>query len=72
MESAVTLLPEPDSPTMPTVWFFWMSKEIPSTALTVWLPTVNWVWRLSMVNSDDIFLFYFNLAFLFTLFDNII
>ena len=30
----VTLLPDPDSPTMPSVWPFSTSKLTPSTALT--------------------------------------
>ena len=34
IESAVTLLPQPDSPTSPTVWPSSMSKVTPSTART--------------------------------------
>src|SRR6185312_12463394 len=34
MDSAVTLLPQPDSPTSPTVWPSSISKLTPSTALT--------------------------------------
>ena len=34
IDSAVTLLPQPDSPTSPTVWPSSMSKVTPSTART--------------------------------------
>jgi hypothetical protein len=34
-ESAVIVLPEPDSPTMPTISPLSTSKLIPSTALTI-------------------------------------
>jgi hypothetical protein len=35
MDWAVTLLPQPLSPTMPSVWPGYTSKVVPSTALTV-------------------------------------
>ena len=37
----VTLLPLPDSPTIPSVWPFSTEKVTPSTALT----TPSWVWK---------------------------
>jgi hypothetical protein len=35
IDRQVTLLPEPDSPTIPSVWPFSTEKETPSTALTI-------------------------------------
>src|SRR6184192_3002698 len=45
MESAVTLLPQPDSPTMPRVSPGCKSKLTPSTALTTPSSVKNWVLR---------------------------
>jgi hypothetical protein len=41
----VTLLPEPDSPTMPSVWPFSIENETPSTALTMPSSVRKWVLR---------------------------
>ncbi len=40
MVSAVTLLPQPDSPTTPSVWPRLIENETPSTALT--RPSMTW------------------------------
>ena len=51
IESAVTDLPEPDSPTMATTSPRFTVKLTPSTARTMPRVVVNWVWRSSTANS---------------------
>ena len=43
--SELTLLPEPDSPTMPSVSPGWTENETPSTALTMPSSVVKWTRR---------------------------
>src|ERR687888_1693216 len=50
--SAVTLLPQPDSPTMPSVSPGPISNEIPFTACTVPLPVQKWTRRSSTAKRD--------------------
>ena len=45
IESAVTDLPQPDSPTMPSVSPRARSNDTPSTARTTPSRVLNWVWR---------------------------
>ena len=49
----VTLLPEPDSPTMPSVSHFSSEKLTPDTALTIPSSVLNHVWR-SLTSSRAI------------------
>src|SRR5256714_2806509 len=49
----VTLLPEPDSPTMPSVWPFSTEKLTPSTAFTIPSSVRKWVLR-SLTSSRAI------------------
>ena len=50
MARAVTVLPEPDSPTMPTTSFSAMSNDTPSTAFTTPRSVVN---RTRMSRTDS-------------------
>src|SRR5918993_2421310 len=45
IDSEVTLLPQPDSPTTPSVWPGATEKLMPSTALTTPSARRKWVWR---------------------------
>src|SRR5689334_9965465 len=47
IDRAVTVLPEPDSPTMPSTSFSSTSKDTPSTAWTVPSSVGNWTCRPS-------------------------
>src|SRR5439155_24954890 len=47
MLRAVTLLPQPDSPTSPRVSPWATANETPSTACTTLSAALNWVYRLS-------------------------
>src|SRR5688500_17198295 len=46
-ESAVTLLPQPDSPTIPKTLPSSIEKETPLTARMMSFPSLNWVCRFS-------------------------
>ena len=48
--SDVTDLPQPDSPTRPTVWPAWTSKETPSTAVNGSSP---WRVKVTLRSSTD-------------------
>src|SRR4029453_3882144 len=52
--SAVTLLPQPDSPTIPSVSPGEISNEIPLTAWTSPLPVQNWTRRASTERSGSL------------------
>src|SRR6266849_2592176 len=56
IESAVMVLPDPDSPTMPTLSPFSISKLIPSTAVTVDDEPKNWTRRSWTRSSGASFL----------------
>lgn len=59
MERAVTLLPEPDSPTIPSVWPSSSVKETPSTALTTPSGVLKCVLRLLTSSSATALLYRF-------------
>src|SRR5699024_8600663 len=52
-EVAVTLFPEPDSPTIPTFSFLFKEKPTPLTAFVTMDPDRNWTFRSSTFNNGS-------------------